>query len=387
MRRLSFASFLGAAALASSGALAQPAPVAPVDTAPQAAPSPPPVTASPGMGAPPPMAAPADVAAPPGTVLAPPAVLAPPGPSWAPATWTPGAPVPAGYRIRAKHQLGKTVAGAALLGLGYTATTLIGSRIALSGFPGIFLAPQASIPVFGAFALGGTSPFAGVGPGTMGVLLGLGVVQSVGLGVMVSGLRGRTVEGLEPCPSAPPRTAAERFDAGRGDAPGAAQFRKKKRMIISGSVVLGLSYYASILTGSIAVTQGNRGSKDYIGALFPIAGPFVTGVLRAIPNAPQEADYAGTAYNFALGAGQVLGAGLLIGGILQPTGTPPPEPSCAGVTVASARGGGGEGDGGGAVAGEGRGSRGFGEPSETLPFTIAPIVTPSFAGAGIIGTF
>lgn len=152
-------------------------------------------------------------------------------------------------------------------------------------------------------------------------------------------------------------------------------FQRKKRFIIAGASIFGLAYYGSLAASTVGITRNNQGSKEYIPGLIPFVGPFITAVSRAIPNANQtEGDMAGTGFYLGLGALQLLGTGLFIAGLRMPTGTPPSpcrdrissalySPAAAGSDTPPYR------------------------PCSPVSVSLQPIVTPTFAGGGVTGTF
>jgi hypothetical protein len=138
-------------------------------------------------------------------------------------------------------------------------------------------------------------------------------------------------------------------------------FRQKKRLLIAGATIFGLSYYASLTASSVGVSRNNRGSKEYVAGLFPIGGPFFAAAYRAVPNDPQPADYAGMAFYLSVGALQLLGAGLFYAGLRAPTGrAPDPCKREIGSLLA---------------------------PCSSVSLSFQPIVTPTYAGAGLTGSF
>lgn len=112
-------------------------------------------------------------------------------------SWSPGDRVPNGYRIRYKYNERQLIVGGSILAGSFTVTTLIASAIGVSGF-GFLFAPMGAVPVVGAFPLAAMGPALGVGPGTIGALIGLGVVQGVGFTILMHGLGTRKTLGLVP---------------------------------------------------------------------------------------------------------------------------------------------------------------------------------------------
>ncbi|MBK8258368.1 MAG: hypothetical protein IPK82_37600 [Polyangiaceae bacterium] len=145
------------------------------------------------------------------------------------------------------------------------------------------------------------------------------------------------------------------------------QFKRKKSMILAGSIIFGLTYYTTIAFASAAVSRGGINSREFIPALFPWVGPFVTAVQRAEPNRitlsglPGEPDYAGMGAFIASGVVQLVGTGIVIAGLTMPTGKSPDpcaekrmgvEPRCREIKIA-----------------------------------VLPTVTPTSAGAALTGSF
>lgn len=139
------------------------------------------------------------------------------------------------------------------------------------------------------------------------------------------------------------------------------QFRSKKRMILAGAIVFGLAWYGALTAASVGITRNTVGSYEYIPALIPVVGPFISAPYRAVPNPPQEADYAGMTLMLALGVTQAVGAGVFIAGLRMPTGRAPAP--CADETSARKA------------------------PCPAARLSVAPIVSPAFGGAGLVGTF
>jgi hypothetical protein len=151
--------------------------------------------------------------------------------------------------------------------------------------------------------------------------------------------------------------------------PAAQKFARKKRYLIAGASLFGLAYYASLVASSVGVTRNNRGSKEYYAGLVPIVGPFVAAGLRATPNGTLLApDYDGMALYLSLGAVQLLGTGLFIAGLRMPT-VHPYDP-CAEQTPIS-----------------GSSIPRIPRPCSAVTASFQPIVTPTFAGGGLSGTF
>ncbi|MEZ4311850.1 MAG: hypothetical protein R3F14_27785 [Polyangiaceae bacterium] len=174
----------------SSGAPASPALLAP--SGPYPAPPPAPTASA---------YAPTDTPAPTGTYD--PTAALPPGPAGgyavAPvAMWTAGDVAPPGYRIRHTVPYRWVIGGASLLALSYTATTLIAWGVANTGPLGAIFAPIASAPVVGGFGLAAPAALMNAGEGTVSALIALSVAQSVGLGIMIKGLRDKTPVELVP---------------------------------------------------------------------------------------------------------------------------------------------------------------------------------------------
>lgn len=155
----------------------------------------------------------------------------------------------------------------------------------------------------------------------------------------------------------------------------ADQFKRKKRMIIAGASIFGLSYYASLVASSVGVSRNKQGSKEYIAGLFPIAGPFITAVSRGIPDANKPGgDFEGVGLYLGLGVGQLLGAGLFIAGLRLPTGRSP-DPCKDRINAALYSPG---------AAGEDTPPY---RPCASISASFQPIVTPTFTGGGLTGTF
>ncbi len=147
------------------------------------------------------------------------------------------------------------------------------------------------------------------------------------------------------------------------------QFRSRRKLLVSGMILLGIGYYASIMVSGVGASRNNKGSKEYFAGFVPVVGPFVGAGLRAAPNDSQTAsDLTGTTFYLAVGAIQAVGAGLLIGGLRMPVGRA--HDPCAEAMTAE-------------DSGVPRASR----PCRGVTASLQPIVTPTFAGAGLTGTF
>lgn len=112
-------------------------------------------------------------------------------------SFDPRDPVPDGYRIRYQYSTKELIAGGSILAFSFTVTTLIASGIAAAGIPGVLFAPMGGIPVVGSYPLAALSALTGVGPGTVGALIGFGVLQDVGFAILIHGLATRKPIGLE----------------------------------------------------------------------------------------------------------------------------------------------------------------------------------------------
>jgi hypothetical protein len=112
-------------------------------------------------------------------------------------SWSPGDRVPNGYRIRYQYNERKLIVGGSILAGSFTVTTLIASAIGVTGF-GFLFAPLGGIPVIGAFPLAAMGTNVGIGPGTVGALIGLGVLQGVGFTILMQGIGSRKTLGLVP---------------------------------------------------------------------------------------------------------------------------------------------------------------------------------------------
>ena len=88
------------------------------------------------------------------------------------------------------------IGGGATLALAYTVTTLIGSGMMATGFPGIFIGPIGSIPLVGAYPMAALGALKDAGVGTTAVLIGLGAVQAAGFAVLLRGIVAKTPVGL-----------------------------------------------------------------------------------------------------------------------------------------------------------------------------------------------
>ena len=152
----------------------------------------------------------------------------------------------------------------------------------------------------------------------------------------------------------------------RARAPGVEQWHSRRRYLIGGGITLGVAYYLALVGSSFGFTRNNRGSKDYFAGFVPVVGPFVTGVMRAVPERGQAEDWAGMTAYFAIGAVQALGAGLLFKGWRMAPGIP--YDPCV------------DSDG---LASDAPRRR----PCSRFTATVEPIMTPTFAGAGLTGTF
>lgn len=111
-----------------------------------------------------------------------------------------GAPVEEprrGFRIKYAYNEKELITGGAILGLTFTATTLIGSGMAFSGF-GFLVAPAAAVPVIGPYPLAGFGAALGAGQGTVAGILALGVGQAIGFGLLMHGLASRKRIGIVP---------------------------------------------------------------------------------------------------------------------------------------------------------------------------------------------
>jgi hypothetical protein len=153
------------------------------------------------------------------------------------------------------------------------------------------------------------------------------------------------------------------------------QFKQRKGLLIAGATIFGLAYYVALTAGSIGLSRNNRGSREWSAALVPFGGPFVAAGLRAEPNQKplpgqppptpdnplppqQRPDYDGMALMLAVGATQLLGAGLFIAGLRMPHGRD--KDPC-----------------------QERSMRGACAP----PLQLSVLVTPTFGGAGFGGAF
>ncbi len=153
------------------------------------------------------------------------------------------------------------------------------------------------------------------------------------------------------------------------------QFRSRRRFLVSGTILLGIGYYASIMVSGVGVSRNNRGSKEYLAGFVPVVGPFIGAGLRAAPNGTQgpngtqaAPDLTGTTFYLAVGAVQALGAGLLLGGLRMPAGRAH-DPCADAMPVEGSS--------------PPRGVR----ACQGVTASLQPIVTPTFAGAGLTGTF
>ncbi len=129
------------------------------------------------------------------------------------------------------------------------------------------------------------------------------------------------------------------------------------------------------MASSVGVSRNNKGSKEYYAGFVPFVGPFVAAGLRATPNGPQNgtpgtADNAGTAIYLSIGVVQLLGAGLFFAGYRMPEGRRY-DPCADAEPVMSGR------------PSPPRAAR----PCSRVTASFQPIVTPTFAGGGITGTF
>ncbi len=111
--------------------------------------------------------------------------------------WSPGEPPPRGYRIRYKYNERQLIAGGSILAGSFVVTTMIAAGIATSGI-GFIYAHAALVPVLGPFPVAAVGALAGIGPGTVGALLTLGVVQAAGFGVLIHGVTHRKPLGVVP---------------------------------------------------------------------------------------------------------------------------------------------------------------------------------------------
>lgn len=148
-------------------------------------------------------------------------------------------------------------------------------------------------------------------------------------------------------------------------------FKRKKHFIIGGAIVFGLTYYGALAASSAGISRGGANSREYIPGLIPVVGPFITAGLRADPNPvrfinqpPSEPDIAGMTMYLLLGAAQAVGAGILIAGIKMPTGKAPAP--CTELLI---------------------GTKPCQDKKPALTATFAPIVSPTFGGAGLTGSF
>ncbi len=114
-----------------------------------------------------------------------------------PGGWSPGDAVPNGYKIRYKYSEKKLLVGGSILAGSFIATSLIASGIAFTGIGAIY-APAATVPVIGAFPVAAVGAIAGVGPGTVAALVGLGLVQGVGFTILMNGVATRKPLGIVP---------------------------------------------------------------------------------------------------------------------------------------------------------------------------------------------
>jgi len=105
--------------------------------------------------------------------------------------------VPNGYRVKYAYNEKELITGGAILGLSFTATTLVASGMAFGGF-NFLVAPAGAVPVIGAFPLAGFGAVFGAGPGTVAGILALGVTQSIGFGLLMHGLASRKRIGIVP---------------------------------------------------------------------------------------------------------------------------------------------------------------------------------------------
>lgn len=145
----------------------------------------------------------------------------------------------------------------------------------------------------------------------------------------------------------------------------AAQFKRKKQLILAGAILFGLAYYGALSGSSAAISRGGANSREYIPGLIPIVGPFVTAGLRADPNRntfvnQPSGDFVGMGIYLALGVVQSVGAGIFIAGLRMPTGRAP-EPC---TEQESAR-----------------------RPCSPVRVSFQPVVSPTFAGGGLTGVF
>lgn len=140
-----------------------------------------------------------------------------------------------------------------------------------------------------------------------------------------------------------------------------AQFKKKKRMIIAGAIVFGLAYYGALTVGSVGVSVNTVGSNEYIPTLIPLVGPFISAPFRAEPNASQAPDYAGMTLMLGLGVTQLVGATVFVLGLREPTGA---APRCRDGSAAREN-----------------------TPCTKSDVSVAPIVSPSLSGVGVVGSF
>lgn len=173
-------------------------------------------------------------------------------------------------------------------------------------------------------------------------------------------------------PGASPRGGESFASVPAATAESAEQFKRKKRFLIAGASIFGVGYYLGLLAGSVGISRNNRGSREWSGGLVPLVGPFITAGLRAEPNLPPSGqpfppsqelpDYEGTTLMIAIGTTQLLGAGLLFAGLRMPTGRAPD--ACQERTSSGPR-----------------------RPCSSFRISVDPIVTPTFAGAGLTGTF
>lgn len=154
-----------------------------------------------------------------------------------------------------------------------------------------------------------------------------------------------------------------------GLTPGEAeqQFRRKKATILAGSIIFGLTYYTTIAFSSAAISRGGINSREFIGGLIPLVGPFVTAGQRADPNKitlsglPAEPDYAGMGAYIVSGALQLLGAGLFVAGLRMQTGKSP-DP-CQEKRM------------------------GMNPRCREIKIAVLPTVTPTSTGAALAGSF
>ncbi|MFO0591448.1 MAG: hypothetical protein U0441_28120 [Polyangiaceae bacterium] len=162
--------------------------------------------------------------------------------------------------------------------------------------------------------------------------------------------------------------AVDPMAAAHARAPAVEQWRSRRKYLVSGSIILGIGYYLTLIPSAFGASRNNRGSKDYFAGFVPVVGPFVAGVLRAVPDGgpTPTADYAGMAAYFGLGAVQAVGAALLFKGWRMAPGLPY-DPCMDSESLAS----------------DSPGRR----PCSRFSATVAPIVTPTFTGAGLTGTF